>query len=77
MTGNLVTLRWNAPLTGLVPTNFVLAGGVLPAEVLASIPTNSAAPIFTFVAPTGSFFVRVHTVSGVEQSGPSNEIQIT
>ena len=75
VTGNLVTLRWNAPLTGLVPTNFVLAGGVLPAEVLASIPTNSAAPIFTFVAPTG-LFVRMHTVSGVEQSGPSNEIQI-
>ena len=74
--GNVVTLRWNAPLTGLVPTNFVLEGGVLAGQVLASIPTNDRAPIFTFVAPTGSFFVRMHTMSGVERSGPSNEIQI-
>lgn len=74
--GNLVTLRWNAPLTGLVPTNFVLTGGLAAGEVLASIPTNNTAPIFTIVAPTGSFFIRMHTLAGVELSGPSNEVQL-
>ena len=51
VTGDLVTLRRNAP-------------------------PNSTAPIFTFSAPTGSFFVRMHTVPGVKQAGPSNEIPI-
>lgn len=74
--GNIVTLRWNAPLAGLVPTNFVLTGGLAAGEVLASIPTNNTAPLFTIEAPTGSFFIRMHTLSGVELSGPSNEVQL-
>lgn len=74
--GNIVTLRWNAPLAGLVPTNFVLTGGLQPGEMLAAVATDSTAPIFTLEAPTGSFFVRMHTLSGVELSGPSNEIQV-
>jgi hypothetical protein len=74
--GNLVTLRWTAPATGLVPTNYVLEGGVFPGEVLGSFVTNNTAPIFTFVAPTGSFHVRVHTLAGAERSAASNEILI-
>ena len=49
---------------GPAPTGYVIEGGIAPGEVLASIPTGSAYPIYTFTAPTGSFYVRVYTLAG-------------
>jgi Big-like domain-containing protein len=74
--GNQVTLRWTPPATGLAPTNYVLEGGINPGEALASVPTGGTSPIFTFIAPSGAFYVRIHTLAGVERSAPSNEIRI-
>lgn len=72
--GNLVTLRWTPPALGPAPTQYVLEGGVLPGQVLASFPTGTDGPAFTFVAPTGSFHVRMHSLVGADKSDPSNEI---
>lgn len=75
--GNTATISWTPPPAGATPaTGYVLEGGVFPGQVLASIPTGSLAPTFTFVAPTGAFFIRVHAVSGAVHSAPSNEIRI-
>jgi hypothetical protein len=74
--GNTVTLRWETPPIGPAPTGFVLEGGIAPGQVLASIPTNSPYPIYTFSAPSGAFYVRVHAMAGAERSGPSNEIRL-
>lgn len=76
VTGNTVTLRWDPPLGGPAPDGYVLEGGVTPGSVLASVPTGLSAPIFTFVAPTGSFFVRVHSLLGAARSSPSNEVPL-
>ena len=73
--GNTVTLTWSAP-TAFAPTGYVLEGGVVPHEVLASIATGSASPTFTFTAPTGAFYVRMHALNGAGRSGASNEIRI-
>jgi Tol biopolymer transport system component len=74
--GNIVTLRWTNPSVGPAPTNFVLEGGVNPGEALASVPTGSVVPTFTFTAPTGSFYVRVYALSGAFRSAASNDIRI-
>jgi subtilisin-like proprotein convertase family protein len=74
--GHLVTLRFSPPVLGPRPTGFVVKGGRLPHEVIAAIPTSSTAPVFTFVAPTGSFFIRVHTLVGEEESAASNEVPL-
>ena len=50
-----------SPSGGLA--GYVLEGGVDPRSVLASIPTGSSAPAFTFDAPTGAFFVRMHAMA--------------
>jgi hypothetical protein len=76
VTGKLVTLEWTPPSTGLVPTGYVVEGGTSPGEVLASLPTGSAAPRFTFAAPAGAFYVRVQAVAEGVRSGPSNEIRL-
>jgi subtilisin-like proprotein convertase family protein len=74
--GNEVTLRWTAPPVGPLPTGFVIEGGLVPGQVLASLPTGSPAPVYTFVAPTGSFYVRVHALAGATRSAASNEIPL-
>lgn len=74
--GNTITLTWSAPTNSVTPTGYVLEGGVSPGEVLASIPTGSTATTFTFSAPTGAFYLRVHSVAGSTKSVASNEIRV-
>ena len=77
VTGNTVTLRWTPPAVGPSVTGYMLEGGINPGEVLASIPTNTGtAPVFTLMAPTGSFYVRIHALAGAQRSAASNEIRI-
>ena len=74
--GQLVTVRFVAPTIGPPPTGFVLKGGLLPGQILAALPTGHTAPIFTFAAPNGSFFIRMHTLTAAGESGPSNEVPL-
>jgi len=74
--GNTVLLQWVAPLNGPAPTAYVLEGGIGPGDVLASIATGSADPLVTLLVPTGSFYVRVHSVADSVRSDASNEIRI-
>ncbi len=76
MSGNVVTFRFKSPLLGPPPTEFVLEGGINPGQVLAGIPTGSDTPIFSVVAPRGSFFVRMHATRGADKSAASNEIRV-
>ncbi len=72
--GNSVTIEWTQP--GATPSGYVLEGGVAPGEVLASLATGSSATTFTFTAPTGAFYIRVHALSGATRTAASNEIRI-
>jgi hypothetical protein len=74
--GNTVTIAWTPPTEGLAPTGYVLEGGLTPGQVLATIPTGSASSSFTFTAPTGRFYIRIHATAAGQRSGASNEIQI-
>ncbi len=73
--GNQVTLRFTPPTAGAAPTGYLLEGGALPGQVLASLPLGPV-PVHTFTAPTGAFYVRVRSVAGSEVSAPSSEVQI-
>jgi hypothetical protein len=73
--GNQVTIAWRAP-TATTPTGYFLEGGVAPGQTLASLATGSTATSFTFIAPTGAFYIRVHALVGTTRSLPSNEIRI-
>jgi hypothetical protein len=74
--GQLVTVRFTAPALGPAPTEYVLKGGLTPGQVLAAIATGHTAPSFTFIAPSGSFFIRMHTVTSAGESEPSNEVRL-
>jgi len=74
--GSTVTLRWDTIPFGPQASQFILEGGIAPGEVLASIPTYSASTIFTFLAPNGSFRIRMHGVLGAEKTPASNEVRL-
>ena len=71
--GRVMTVRSDQP-PGAPPNEYALAGGTQPGETLAFVTTGSAYPIYTFTAPPGSFFIRMHSLLGTSQSGPSNEV---
>jgi CHRD domain/RTX calcium-binding nonapeptide repeat (4 copies) len=73
--GNLVTLRWSPTISQTV-TEYQLEGGLTPGQVLATVRTGNTAPIFTFIAPNGAFYVRARAVAGTQVSDLSNEIRI-
>jgi len=75
-TGHTVTVAWTQPLADIRPTGYVLEGGLSPGEMLASLPTGSLAWAFTFGAPSGAYYIRVHAVADSAWSEPSNEIRI-
>jgi len=75
VTDNTVSLAWK-PGVGGTPTGYVLEGGLSPGGVLASLRTGSTATTFTFNAPSGVFFVRLHALLGNLRSDASNEIRL-
>jgi YVTN family beta-propeller protein len=73
--GNRVSLAWNQPANGPAD-GYVIEGGPTPGSVFGSVPTGSPATSFTFDAPTGAFYIRVHALTSSGRSPASNEIQI-
>lgn len=74
--GNTVTVTWRAPVSGTIPTGYVVEGGINPGQVLASLPTNSTATTYSFSVPTGAFYIRVHALAPALKSAPSNEVRL-
>ena len=74
-TGRTVTLRWLWP--GTRPDSYVLKGGVNPGQTLATVSTGSNAPVFTFDAPQGAFYVRMVGVRGGAELTPSDDVRIS
>ena len=74
VTGNRVSLSWDAPATA--PAGYVVEGGVNPGEVLAAVPVTGTPTSFAFDAPTGAFYVRLHAWTASGRSPASNEIRI-
>lgn len=73
--GNRVTLKWTPPTTALA-MNYVIEGGVGPGQVLGGVTLGSTATTFSFDAPTGSFYLRVHALTTAGRSAASNEILV-
>lgn len=74
--GNRVTLGWTPPEHGIVPTGYVVEGGQLPGQVQGAIPVGAATTGIAFTAPTGAFYLRVHSVAGTVRSVASNEVRV-
>jgi hypothetical protein len=75
--GNLVTLTWNRPASGNLPSRYVIHAGSAPgASDLLVFPTGSPATTFTASAGPGTYYVRVVGQNNCGLSGASNEIAV-
>ena len=70
-------LPWVAPSAGIVPTAYLIEGGISgQPQVLASLPTGGAATQIVLDVPNGAFDVRVVAVHGTSRLGQSSTLQI-
>ena len=76
--GSSVTLSWSAP-PNVAVTSYVLEAGSAPGlSNLARVPTGSTATsLSTSGVASGTYYMRVKTMSGTVTSGPSNEVVVT
>jgi hypothetical protein len=78
VTGNNVSLNWNAPASGAMPTGYVLmAGSAAGTSNLASFNTGNTATSFSASAPSGLYYVRVAAANGCGAGLASNEVSFT
>ncbi len=75
--GNVVTLSWNRPASGNLPSRYIIHAGSAPgASNLLVFPTGSPATAFTASAGPGTYYVRVVGENNCGQSVASNEIEV-
>jgi hypothetical protein len=75
--GNLVTLTWNRPASGSLPSRYQIHAGSAPGAsnlLVYTTPTNDT--VFQAAAPRGQYFVRVIGQNNCGSSAASNEVQI-
>lgn len=76
--GTTISLTWQAPTTGIVPTGYVIEAGIAAGRVDGSAalpvsPTSLTAP----GAGPGTYYIRVRATAGAKSSAPSNEVVLT
>ncbi len=74
--GGVVTLRWNGPVGGPTPTAFVLSGGVVPGQALASLAFDGSNRLGSVALPAGVYYVRLYSQAGTSVSVASNELRV-
>ena len=75
VTGNLLTLTWQAP--ALPVSGYVIEAGTASGLAnIASVPVPAAPTTLTAPVANGTYFIRVRSVHGVT-SAPSNEVSVT
>ena len=75
ITGTVVTLAWSSP-DGIIPTGYLVEGGLAPQQTLASVATGSAASSLTVSFPLGIFYLRIVAVADGARLGTSNEVRL-
>lgn len=78
VTGNTVTVSWNAAPTGGRAESYIIAAGSAPGQAnLALFDTGSSGTSFAASAPSGVYYVRIAANNPCGQSPPSNEVSFT
>jgi len=73
----VVSLHWEPPASGGVPTAYLVeAGSASGLANLASLSTGSPVTSTDATAPPGAYFVRVRAVNGAGASAASNEVMV-
>jgi hypothetical protein len=73
VTGNTVTLNWQAPATGTAPLGYILEASLTPGGVAVALFAVESTSVTVSSVPTGVFYVRVRAADTQGVGAPSNE----
>lgn len=75
--GSTVNIAWDAPLTGGIPTSYLMQAAMAPSgPPVGSLGTNTTSLQVPGV-PNGTYYVRVRALNTVGQSDPTAEVAVT
>jgi hypothetical protein len=74
---NGLSLSWLAPITGTVPTEYVIEAGVAPGQPVYSISTGKKTSTQVKNVGNGRYYVRVRAKNAAGGSVPSNEVAVS
>lgn len=79
VTNRVLTLTWQAPVTGGTASGYVIeAGTATGLSDIASVPTGSSASVWSYSGvPDGRYYLRVRAQNLIGVGPASNEIQVT
>ena len=75
VSGNYVTLTWEAPVNE-TPEAYVVEGGFAPDDVAGSLALGPDTTSVTVPLPSGVYYIRTYAVVDGQRSQPSNEVQV-
>lgn len=74
--GASLTFAWTAPTAGVMPSTYLLEGGLVPGQTLGTVTVAGDQTNTAVALPTGVFYVRVTGVSRLGRGPTSNEIRV-
>lgn len=74
--GDEVTLAWDPPAVGAHPAGYLVEGGLVPGQTLATIATGSNATVVRVHLRDGVYYVRVRAIALATTSSASNEVRV-
>jgi hypothetical protein len=78
VSGNAITLSWNAPSAGCAPTSYLLqAGSTSGSSALANSNVGNVSRFVATGVGNGSYYIRVVAANAFGHSAASNEIVVT
>jgi hypothetical protein len=78
VTGRRLTLQWNAPLTGAIPTTFTIqAGTTSGAANWGTFGFPATATTVSGIVPPGPYFIRLFAGNNCGTSAASTEVSAT
>lgn len=75
-----LTLTWDAPQTGAIPTAYVVQAGTTSGASnwgTASVPATPGMTSISAIVPSGPFFLRLYAANACGQSTASTEVSLT
>jgi len=76
VSGNTVTFTWTPPLTGGVPSSYVVEAAVSPGGVAIASLGTATSPLVVPIVPNGVYYVAVRGVNADGLGQRSNEIVV-
>jgi hypothetical protein len=76
VSGSVISLTWQAPITGTAPTGYIIEIGTATGRTDVTKSVSGAALGFSGSAMPGTYYIRVRAITGASAGVPSNQVSV-